>query len=246
MGNVKDGSEYPSLARIPAHVGMIMDGNGRWARQRNLPRLAGHRAGMEALRIILRAAAEFGIPIVTLYAFSTENWKRPQHEVQGLMQLLGESLDKEVAKLHENGAQIRCIGDLSPLPDELQRKIHDAEELTRNNSGLLVNLALNYGGRQEIVKAVREIVALGVPPEEITADLISRHLYTSDLPDPDLIIRTSGEFRTSNFLLWQSAYAEFYISPVYWPDFGKKELYQALVEFGRRERRYGGLTDSTE
>ncbi len=246
MGNVNDTTEYAPLARVPQHVGIIMDGNGRWARQRNLPRLAGHRAGAGNLRTILQASIEFHVPIITLYAFSTENWKRPQQEVQGLLQLLSKSLDNELENLHKNGVQLRHIGDLTPLSDELKQKINNALELTRNNTRLIANIALNYGGRQEIVKAVREIVSLGIPPEEVTEELISQHLYTADLPDPDLIIRTSGELRTSNFLLWQGAYAEFYVTPVYWPSFGKKEFYQALVEFSRRERRYGGLIDSTK
>lgn len=232
---------YPPLDRLPAHVGMIMDGNGRWARGRNLPRLAGHRAGVENLRRVLRAAAEFGIPIVTLYAFSSENWKRPLEEVRGLLRILRDALGKEVDELHKNGVQLRHIGDLTPLSDDLKAQIQAAVELTRNNDRLIANIAFNYGGRQEIVEAVRSIVKEGIPAEAITAETINNHLYTAGMPDADLIIRTSGEMRVSNFLLWQGAYAEYYITPVYWPDFDKDELYKALVVYSQRDRRYGGL-----
>ena len=232
---------YPPLSRLPVHVGIIMDGNGRWARGRNLPRLAGHRAGVENLRRVLRAAVEFGIPIVTLYAFSSENWKRPREEVRGLLRILRDALGKEVGELHKNGVQLRHIGDLTPLSDTLREQIHTAVELTRNNDRLIANIAFNYGGRQEIVEAVRRIVKEGIPAEAITEELINTHLYTAGMPDADLIIRTSGEMRVSNFLLWQGAYAEYYVTPVYWPDFDKAELYKALVVYSQRDRRYGGL-----
>ena len=232
---------YPPLSRLAVHVGIIMDGNGRWARGRNLPRLAGHRAGVENLRRVLRAAVEFGIPIVTLYAFSSENWKRPREEVRGLLRILRDALGKEVGELHKNGVQLRHIGDLTPLSDTLKEQIHTAVELTRNNDRLIANIAFNYGGRQEIVEAVRRIVKEGIPAEAITEELINTHLYTAGMPDADLIIRTSGEMRVSNFLLWQGAYAEYYVTPVYWPDFDKAELYKALVVYSQRDRRYGGL-----
>lgn len=232
---------YPALAKIPQHVGMIMDGNGRWARKRGLPRLAGHRAGTENLRQILSACVEFGVPVVTLYAFSTENWSRPEDEVQGLLRILGDALVKEVDALHENGVQLRHIGDLSPLADSLKQKILAAIDLTKNNSRLIANIAFNYGGRQEITNAIKQIITAGIAPEDITEDLVSAYLYTAGLPDADLIIRTSGEFRISNFLIWQGSYAEYYIAPEYWPDFGKDEFYQALQSFGNRERRFGGL-----
>ncbi len=233
--------EYPSLEKIPAHIGIIMDGNGRWAHRRGLPRLAGHRAGVENLRRVLRAAVEFKVTIVTLYAFSTENWKRPAEEVQGLLKILGDALEKEVGELHKNGVQLRHIGDLTPLPDILIKQIQSAIELTKNNTQLIANIAFNYGGRQEILKAVREVIQEGIPADQITEDVISAHLYTKDSSDVDLIIRTSGELRVSNFLLWQGAYAEYYVTPAYWPDFDKDEFYKALAAFSKRNRRYGGI-----
>ncbi|MGC9349655.1 MAG: isoprenyl transferase [Anaerolineae bacterium] len=234
---------YPALPNVPAHVGIIMDGNGRWARSRGMPRLAGHRAGVENLRQVLRSAVELSVPIVTLYAFSTENWKRPEEEVRGLLRLLAEALEKEVDELHKNGVQLRHIGDLEPLPERLKRRIRSAIDLTRNNDRLIANIAFNYGGRQEITEAVREIIREGMPAESITEDIIDAHLYTANLPDVDLVIRTSGEYRLSNFMLWQTAYAELYISPVYWPDFDKDEFYKALQVFNQRDRRYGGLSE---
>jgi len=233
---------YPPLPKLPQHVGIIMDGNGRWARQRGMPRLRGHRAGVENLRRVLQAAAELSVPVVTLYAFSTENWRRPEAEVRGLMRLLAESLDKEVDELHRNGVQLRHIGDLAPLSDILKSRIQAAIELTKNNDRLVANIAFNYGGRQEITAAVREIVREQIPPEDITEDVINAHLYTAGQPQVELIIRTSGEFRVSNFLLWQGAYAEYYISPLYWPDFDKDEFYKALQAFGQRDRRFGGVS----
>jgi len=233
---------YPPLPKLPQHVGIIMDGNGRWARERGMPRLRGHRAGVENLRRVLQAGVELGVPVVTLYAFSTENWRRPEVEVRGLMRLLAESLDKEVDELHRNGVQLRHIGDLAPLSDILKSRIQAAIELTKNNNRLVANIAFNYGGRQEITAAVREIVREQIPPEEITEDVISAHLYTVGQPQVELIIRTSGEFRVSNFLLWQGAYAEYYISPLYWPDFDKDEFYKALQTFGQRDRRFGGVS----
>jgi len=233
---------YPPLPKLPQHVGIIMDGNGRWARQRGMSRLRGHRAGVENLRRVLQAAAELRVPVVTLYAFSTENWRRPEAEVRGLMRLLAESLDKEVDELHRNGVQLRHIGDLAPLSDILKSRIQAAIELTKNNDRLVANIAFNYGGRQEITAAVREIVREQIPPEDITEDVINAHLYTAGQPQVELIIRTSGEFRISNFLLWQGAYAEYYISPLYWPDFDKDEFYRALQAFGQRDRRFGGVS----
>ncbi|MDY0019206.1 MAG: isoprenyl transferase [Anaerolineae bacterium] len=232
---------YPPLPHLPSHVGIIMDGNGRWAKKRGLPRLVGHRAGVDNLHRIFRAAVDFGVPILTVYAFSTENWKRPEAEVRGLLSILKESLEKEVDELHKNGVQLRHMGNLDPLPVDLAQGIRDALELTKNNNRLIANIAFNYGGRAEVIKAVRCIMEEGTPPEEVTEELISAHLYTAGLPDPDLIIRTSGEMRVSNFLLWQGAYAEYWATPVLWPDFGKEEFYKALNEFALRERRYGGL-----
>ena len=228
-------SDYPPLPVLPAHVGIIMDGNGRWARQKGMLRLAGHRAGVENLRQVLRSAVELGVPIVTIYAFSTENWMRPEDEVRGLIRLLAEALEKEVDELHKNGVQLRHIGDLSPLSETLKAKIQAAVDLTHGNDRLIANIAFNYGGRQEIVSAVRELVRDGIAAEDVSEEEINQRLYTAGLPDVDLVIRTSGENRISNFMLWQSAYAEYYISPVYWPDFDKGEFYRALQAFRDRK-----------
>lgn len=230
---------YPPLPKVPVHVGIIMDGNGRWAQARGLPRLAGHQAGTENLRRILRATVEFGIRILTIYAFSTENWERPREEVEGLMSIMERMIDRELPELHREGVQIRHIGRLDRVPERLQEKIRYALDLTRDNQRLILNVAFNYGGRAEIVDAVRRIIQDGIPAEQVDEALIARYLYTAGLPDPDLIIRTSGEMRVSNFLIWQGAYAEYYVTPVYWPDFDKDEYYKALVEYARRERRFG-------
>jgi undecaprenyl diphosphate synthase len=216
-----------------------MDGNGRWARRRGLPRLAGHRAGVENLRRVLQAAVELGIQVLTIYAFSTENWGRPEAEVQGLLSILTRVLDREVPELHEQGVRLRHLGRLERIPPAVERKVHDAIELTKNNDRLVLNVAFNYGGRAEIVDALRRIIADGVPPDVLDEALVSSYLYTAGQPDPDLIIRTSGEMRISNFLIWQAAYAEFHTSPTLWPDFGKDELYEALKDFSQRERRFG-------
>jgi len=232
-------AEYPLPDKVPTHVAVIMDGNGRWARQRGLPRIAGHRAGTENLREILRACVEFGIKILTIYAFSTENWGRPEEEVQGLMSILRDVIDRELPELHQEGVQLRHLGDLSKVEEDLREKIYHAIELTKNNARLILNVAFNYGGRAEIIHAIREIVEHGYKPEEITEELVSHYLYTGDLPDPDLIIRTSGELRLSNFLIWQSAYAEYYFPEVYWPDFNRQELYKALLHYAQRDRRFG-------
>jgi undecaprenyl diphosphate synthase len=225
--------------RIPAHVAIIMDGNGRWARARGLPRLAGHRAGTQNLRRVIRACGEFGIQVLTIYAFSTENWDRPAEEVSGLMSIVEEVIDHELDELHANGVQLRHIGRLEGIRPELQARVRKAIELTRANRRLILNVAFNYGGRDEIVQAIRGIVGDGVPPEQIDEQLVKRYLYTADCPDPDLIIRTSGELRVSNFLIWQGAYAELYVTPTYWPDFGRQELLEALQAFAGRDRRFG-------
>ena len=224
---------------IPRHVAIIMDGNGRWAGARGLPRAVGHRQGTENLREILRAAVEFGIEVLTLFAFSTENWKRPRTEVRVLMDTLELVIDRELRELDEQGVQIRHIGELDGIPPSLQRKIRKAVALTRHNRRIILNVALNYGGRDEIVRAMRRIVADGIPPEAIDEALIDRYMYTSSLPDPDLIIRTSGEQRLSNFLVWQGSYSEYHFTPVYWPDFGRDHLLAALEEYSRRTRRFG-------
>ncbi|MEO8084491.1 MAG: isoprenyl transferase [Ardenticatenales bacterium] len=230
----------------PRHIAVIMDGNGRWARRQGLPRLAGHRAGTEALRRVIEACVEFEVPILTIYAFSTENWKRPPHEVRGLMFLLEEVIERQLDALHKNGVQIRHIGWLDHVPDNLRRAIARATARTADNDRLILNVAFNYGSRQEIVRAVRRIVADAVPPEEIDEATIERYLETAGLPDPDLVIRTSGEMRLSNFLLWQAAYAEIYSTPTLWPDFDREELWRAIEAFAARERRYGGRPEEAE
>ncbi|HMM29756.1 MAG: isoprenyl transferase [Chloroflexota bacterium] len=226
-------------AHVPYHLAVIMDGNGRWAKARNLPRLAGHRAGVENLRRILRACSEFGVKILTIYAFSTENWGRPEAEVRGLMNILETVIDRELNQLHANGVQLRHIGELEGLSPMLQRKVRKAIELTRNNDQLILNIAFNYGGRQELLQAIRRIVNDGIPPGEIDESLIDYYLYTAGQPDPDLIVRTAGEMRLSNFLLWQASYAEYYSTPVYWPDFDREELLKAITDYAQRERRFG-------
>jgi len=231
--------ESASLPAVPYHLAIIMDGNGRWAQARRLPRLAGHRAGTENLRRVLRACKDFGVKILTVYAFSTENWRRPAEEVSGLMTILDEYIVREMRALHEEGVQIRHLGRMDGVRPGLQQKIRQAIELTRSNTTLILNIAFNYGGRQEILDAVRAIVKDGVAPEDVDEALLSRYLYTAGQPDPDLIIRTSGEVRISNFLLWQGAYAELYSTPVFWPDFDKNELRKALDHYANRERRFG-------
>jgi len=230
--------------RIPRHIAIIMDGNGRWAIQRGLPRLAGHRKGTENLRRVIRASVEFGIKYLTIYAFSTENWGRPPEEVQGLMRILEDVIDKELNELHKEGVQLRHIGRLERLAPSLQEKVLDAMELTKNNERLIMNIAFNYGGRDEIVQAIQRIIKDGVPAEDVTDELVSQYLYTAGVPDPDLIIRTSGELRVSNFLIWQAAYSEWYITPTYWPDFDKEEYRRALETFANRDRRYGGISEA--
>lgn len=229
----------PQLDKVPEHVAIIMDGNGRWAKQRGLPRSEGHRQGTENLRRTIRAAVEFGVRIMTIYAFSTENWSRPRREVMLLMRILEMVIDRELRELDDEGVQIRHIGELEGIEPRLAQKVVDACEYTRENQRLILNVAFNYGGRDEIVHAVQQIVRDGIPADDITEDTISNYIYTSDLPDPDLIIRTSGEFRLSNFLIWQGAYSEIYTTPTYWPDFDRVEFHKALVEYGNRRRRFG-------
>ena len=228
---------------VPVHVAIIMDGNGRWARERGLPRLAGHRAGVENLRRLLEACVEYGIQILTIYAFSTENWNRPESEVKGLITILEEVIDRELKSLHENGVQLRHIGKLERLSPNLQDKVRQAIEVTKENQRLILNVAWNYGGRAEIVHAIQAMIQDGIQPEAVTEEMVSRYLYTYDCPDPDLIIRTSGEMRVSNFLIWQGAYSELYVTPHYWPDFGPDELLEALHDYAQRERRYGQVLD---
>jgi undecaprenyl diphosphate synthase len=232
-------TEQAQLERVPRHVAIIMDGNGRWAKARGLPRTEGHRQGTENLRRVLKSCVKFKVEILTIYAFSTENWSRPQAEVQMLMRILESVIDRELHELHESGVQLRHIGELDGIHASLQKKIRKAMEMTKDNTRLILNIAFNYGGRNEIVRAVKRIVEDHIPAEQITEQLISRYLYTSDLPDPDLIIRTSGELRVSNFLIWQGAYSELYSTPTYWPDFNEEELRQALIDYGMRKRRFG-------
>ena len=216
-----------------------MDGNGRWARARGLPRLAGHRAGTRNIRPILEAAVEFGLEVLTLWAFSTENWGRPEQEVRGLLRLLEETIRRELPRLQEQGVQIRHTGRLDRLPPRLQEQVRRALEATAHNRRIILNVAFDYGGRADILQAVRRILADGIPPERVDEDLFRRYLWTGDLPDPDLIIRTSGERRLSNFMLWQGAYAELYITPTLWPDFTREDLAAALRDYASRERRFG-------
>ncbi|GBD14377.1 Ditrans,polycis-undecaprenyl-diphosphate synthase ((2E,6E)-farnesyl-diphosphate specific) [bacterium HR25] len=229
------------LAQVPRHVAIIMDGNGRWARERGLPRLAGHRAGTENLRRVIQRFADYGVRYLTLFAFSTENWQRPKREVQGLMRILGQVIRREVQHLHENGVRLLHIGSLEGLPPRLQRQVQEAIELTKENDRLTLVIAFNYGGRAEILEAIRQLLAKGIPPDDLSEELFAEHLYTADIPDPDLIIRTGGEMRISNFLLWQAAYAEFYSTSVYWPDFSEEDIDAALLAYSRRKRRFGRL-----
>lgn len=231
----------PKIQQVPIHVAIIMDGNGRWAQERGLSRQAGHRAGTENIRRIIETFGEYGVKVLTLYAFSTENWGRPKAEVRGLMRLLVRVLNREVRALHENGVRLVHLGRLDALDEHIRRRVEEAIELTRNNDRMTVAVAFNYGGRAEIVDAVRRIVADGVRPEDVDEALIASYLYTAGLPDPDLIIRTAGEMRLSNFLLWQGAYAEYYSTPTYWPDFDEREIALALEAYSRRLRKFGGL-----
>jgi len=234
---------------VPRHVAIIMDGNGRWAAARGLPRVEGHRRGVEALRKTVRAAGDMGIACLTLFSFSSENWQRPASEVRDLMGLLRRFIRNDLAELHSNNVRVRVIGDRVDLDPGIRRLLEEAEDLTRGNDGLVLMVAFNYGGRDEIVRAVRRIaadVASGaLKPEAVTEALIGQHLDAPDLCDPDLIIRTSGEQRLSNFLLWQAAYSELVFLPVYWPDFDRATLEQAVEEYRRRERRFGGLAAKT-
>jgi undecaprenyl diphosphate synthase len=229
----------------PRHIALIMDGNGRWAAERGLPRIEGHRRGVEALRRTVRAAGDLGVEILTIYSFSAENWSRPASEITDLLGLLRRFIRNDLADLHKSNVRVRIIGERRDLDPDIRRLLEESEELTRNNTGLLLVVAFNYGGRQEIARAAERIAELvragAMQPQDVTAEAIGRHLDAADLPDPDLIIRTSGEQRLSNFLLWQSAYSEFVFVPVYWPEFDGAALENAIAEFRRRDRRFGGL-----
>jgi undecaprenyl diphosphate synthase len=229
--------------KIPTHIGIIMDGNGRWALARGLPRMAGHRAGTENLRRIIEACIEFGIKYLTIYAFSTENWGRPSAEVQGLMRIFENVIDSELQELHDQGVKLRHLGRLDQLRPSFRKKVLEAIEYTKDNDRLILNIAFNYGGRDEIVCAIQSMIHDGVKAEEVTDELVSKYLFTAGVPDPDMIIRTSGELRGSNFLIWQGAYSEWYFPRTYWPDFDRQELLKALEEYSQRERRYGLTTE---
>ncbi len=235
-----------ALKKVPRHVAIIMDGNGRWAEQHGHSRQAGHRAGTENIRRTIETFARYEVPILTLFAFSTENWSRPRREVDYLIRLIDHFIEEELKALDENGVQLRHLGHLDPLSPPLQRRVEDAVERTKQNDRIIVNVAFNYGGRQEIVEAVRRIVEDGIPPERIDEELFSSYLYTADLPDPDLLIRTAGEMRLSNFLLWQCHYAEYYVTNTYWPDFDTAEIERALLVYSQRQRRFGGVLDEAE
>jgi undecaprenyl diphosphate synthase len=234
--------------RLPVHVAIIMDGNGRWAKKRSMPRVAGHRAGVEPVRGAVETCARLGVKALTLYAFSVENWKRPRAEVETLWRLLRYYLKHELAELNRNNVRFQAIGRIEELPSIIQRDLQETTAATASNTGLRLNLAINYGGRSEIVDAVRVLVDRARRGEavEVTEASIGANLYTSALPDPDLLIRTSGEMRVSNFLLWQIAYAELYVTDTLWPDFNRTELLRAILEFQRRERRFGGLGSNTD
>ena len=224
---------------IPKHVAIIMDGNGRWAKQRGLSRFEGHKAGTDKIREVIEILVDYEVKYLTLYAFSTENWHRPKTEVRGLFRLLGQAIDREAPRLHREGIQLRHIGNLGGLSARLRSRIQKAIELTRGNSRMVLGIAFNYGGRDEIMEVVRRLVAEGIYPESIDEALFSNYLYTAGLPDPDLIIRTGGEMRVSNFLLWQGAYSEYYFTSTFWPDFGREEVEKALHVYSLRQRRFG-------
>jgi len=232
-------------SRIPPHIAIIMDGNGRWAEARSLPRAAGHRAGVEAARRTLRACRNLGVRVLSLYAFSTENWRRPADEVQALMELLAASVRDEAEELIQGGVQLRVSGDLTTLDADVRDDVGQVVELTRSNREFILNVAYNYGGRAEIVSAVKRLAAEAgdgrLPSEEITEELLGGHLYTAGLPDPDLLIRTGGEHRVSNFLLWQIAYTELYFTNIFWPDFDREHLVEAIEDYQQRRRRFGGV-----
>lgn len=236
---VEMGHEGSAVSAVPAHVAIIMDGNGRWAAERGLSRTDGHRAGTENIRRILQSFAAHGVRYLTLFAFSTENWERPTQEVNALIEILQEMIRAETHQLHQEGVRLLHIGRLDRLPSGIQKGIADAIEMTKGNSGITVALAYDYGGRSEMTEAIRSIVAQGIQPSQIDEQLVSGYLYTAGMPDPDLIIRTAGEMRISNFLLWQAAYAEYYSTDVYWPDFDETEVDKAIAAYGRRRRKYG-------
>lgn len=227
--------------RVPRHVAIIMDGNGRWAKERNLPRVAGHRAGTENIRRVLERFGDHGVHYVTLYAFSTENWNRPRREVQALLRLLDRFLKRELENFRQRNVRLKMLGHVETLPGWLQRRVENAIDVTAANTGMTLSICFGYGGRDDIVVAVQKLVEEGIPADEITEEAIAARLYTAGTPDPDLVIRTAGDQRVSNFLLWQCAYAELYFTDTYWPDFGREDVDLALADYGRRMRKFGGL-----
>jgi len=228
------------------HIALIMDGNGRWEKQRGLPRIEGHRNGVKRVNEIIDAALDHRLKAVTFYTFSMENWRRPKAEINALMGLLKNFIKSEMKRLHSSNIVFRAVGDIEMLPSGVQKVLREFEELTRHNTGLIVSSALSYGGRAEIVNAIKTIIEKGARPEDVNEELVGSCLYTAGIPDPDLIIRTSGEMRLSNFLLWQSAYAEFYFTDIHWPDFGREQLKDAINDYKRRERRFGALSDEED
>jgi len=240
-------TELKKSGQIPKHIAIIMDGNGRWARKRGLPRVAGHKRGIESVRDIVEASAQIGVEYLTLYTFSTENWKRPKDEVSTLMRLVLKSLQVETGELNKNNVRLMSIGDRSALPTEVQKQLDEAINTTKDNTGLTLNLALSYSGRWEIINAVKEISRQvkesELKIEDISEELFGRYLNTAQMPDPDLLIRSGGEYRISNFLLWQAAYSELYITNTLWPEFKRKNLYEAIKDFQKRERRFGLVSD---
>ena len=229
------------IAILPNHVAIVPDGNGRWAEKHGLPRLKGHQAGAKNMYILVKYLNEYPIKYLTLYGFSTENWNRPKYEVSGLFHILKEFIGKYVLEIHERGIKLRHLGRLGELPQNLQQTINRGVELTKDNTGMLLSIAFNYGGRTEILDAVRHIIADGIPSKNIDEKLFNSYLYTTGLPEVDLVIRTAAELRLSNFLIWQSAYSEYYFTDVLWPDFDKKEMEKALLDYSQRQRRFGGL-----
>jgi len=225
----------------PRHVAIILDGNGRWAKKRNLPRLMGHRAGADNIRSVAKIFANYGVKYLTLYAFSTENWNRPKAEVAGLLNLLARRIGREAQVCHQENMRLIYLGRMNKLSQKLREKVEAAIELTKDNTGLTICLAFDYGGRDEIVRAVRRIISADVSSDKVDEFVFSQYLYTSGIPNPDLVIRTGGEIRLSNFLLWQAAYSELYFTPVLWPDFGQEDIEEALSEYKRRERRFGSV-----
>lgn len=237
-------ADLPSdITAVPYHIGIIMDGNGRWAQARGMPRIAGHQAGVDNIRRILEHCVRRGVKVLTIYAFSTENWRRPPDEVSGLMRLLGLTIQRQLNELNRNGVRILHSGRMEGINKHLQKQILHALEATKTNDRIILNVAFNYGGRAEVVDAVRHIIQDGIAPDALTEEMLSSYMYIGGLPDPDLIIRTGGEWRLSNFLIWQAAYAEYYTTPTYWPDFDESELDKALIEYSRRERRFGRVLD---